>query len=132
MIHEATRTMIDEMAEEKAKGKQDLLLNNISQLEEKNKKLYLDMYENIGMELNKYEIGYNYQNKLEMGERQKAQELKDNKERVKTEFKYKLDTKDQKNYEDFMEDQVKKQHKIGGEFKIDSQNVDQLLSKYNL
>ncbi|CAI2362421.1 unnamed protein product [Moneuplotes crassus] len=131
-IHEATKSMIDEMAEEKAKGKQDLLLNNIAQLEEKNKKLYLDMYENIGANLNKYEIGYNYKNKLEMEERQKHQDLKDRKERAKTEFQYKLDTKDSKRYEDFLEDQVKKNHKASSEYKIEPSNVDSLLSKYNI
>jgi hypothetical protein len=67
-------------------GKQDMLLNNISELEEKNKKLYLDMYEDIGLELNKYEIGYNFKNKLEMEERNKHQNLKDDKQRIKTKY----------------------------------------------
>ena len=131
-VHEATKKMIEEMAEERAKGKEDLLLNNIAQLEEKNKKLYLDMYDNIGLELNKYEINYSYQNKLKDEERKKDQHLKDEKERIKTEFQYKLDTKDQKTYEDFVEDQLKKQQKLGKEFKLDTENVDQLFAKYNI
>ena len=36
-VHEATKQLIEEMAEEKVKGREDLLLNNISLLEEKNK-----------------------------------------------------------------------------------------------
>ena len=132
-VHEATKKLIDEMAEEKAKGKEDLLLNNISLLEEKNKKLYLDMYDNIGMELNKYEAAYSYKkNKLEADERKKDEFLKQRKDEVKAEFKYKLDTADQKTYEEFLEDQIKKQSKFSKEFKIKTESVDQLLTKYKI
>ena len=90
------------------------------------------MYENIGMELNKYEANYNYKNKLIADERQKGEMLKQRKEDIKTEFKYKLDTADQKTYEEFLEDQMKKQNKLSKDFKIDSESVDQLLAKYKM
>lgn len=71
-------------------GENDMLIKNITLLEEKNKKLYLDMYENIGLELNKYEIGYNQRNQEEMKERAKEEKRKESKEQTKSEFKYKL------------------------------------------
>lgn len=131
-VHEATKKMIEEMAEDQAKGREDHLLNNIAQLEEKNKKLYLDMYENIGMELNKYEISYNYKQKQVADDREKDNQLKERKEQVKEEFRYKLDTVGQKTYDEFVEDQVRKQDKISKSNKIDTQTVDSLFDKYKL
>jgi GTPase involved in cell partitioning and DNA repair len=123
--------MVEEMASEQYKGREDLLLKNIAELESKNKQTYLSMYDSIGQELNKYEVNYQYKNEAIVEERKKDEALKEEKEKIKTEFKYKLGAQD-RTYEDFVKDQLEKNHKLGKEFKIDTKNVDELFSKYNM
>ena len=131
-VHSATKQVIEELAEEHAKGKQDALLNNISQLEQKNKQLYLEMYENLGSDLNRYTNELNYKQMVEASERKKQDKLKQDKEIVKEEFRYKLDMNDEKTYEDFVQDQIHKKDKLSKSNKNDSYQIDDLLTKYNI
>lgn len=130
-VHEATKKLVEEMASEQYKAREDILLKNIAELESKNKQTYLSMYDSIGLELNKYEVDYQYKNKAIVEERKKDEALKEEKEQIKTEFRYKLGAQD-RTYEDFVKDQLEKNHKFGKEFKIDTKNVDDLLVKYNM
>ena len=122
-VHDATKKMVEEMATENFKGREDMLLKNIADLETKNKQTYLSIYDNIGLELNKYEVDYNYQNQQKVEEHRKDALLGEEKERIQSELKYKLPNND-RTYEDFVKDQLNKKDKLSKEFKIDTHDVD--------